>query len=125
MELSTKIAWALLAFIHIAPALTFFAPDMIERLYSIPAEGDIGLLLTHRGALFLAVMTAAAIAIFMPDSRKLASIVVAISILSFLWLYARAGLPIGGLRKIAVIDAVAIFPLIWVAWEAWVMRQPN
>ncbi|MEO1029682.1 MAG: hypothetical protein AAFX02_11580 [Pseudomonadota bacterium] len=102
MELSVKIGWVLIALIHLSPALAAFVPGMIERLYSVPSSGDLGVLLSHRGVLFLAVLVAALFAAVDPGGRKLASIICAISMVGFLILYARAGLPEGALRKIAI-----------------------
>ena len=58
MELITKLAWALLALIHLSPAAVFFLPDLTKKLYGIDANGDLGVLITHRGALFLAIFAA-------------------------------------------------------------------
>ena len=119
MEIATKISWGLLALLHLSPALASVVPGMIERLYSVPSDGDLGVLLSHRGILFLAVLVAAAIAAFDPGSRRLATIICAISMIGFLVLYAKAGLPDGALRKIAVADLIGLAPLAWVSFEAW------
>ena len=119
MEIFTKIAWAILALIHLSPALSAIRPKLIETLYGISPQGDIGILMTHRGFLFLAVFVTAIIAIFSLESRKLASIILAISVVSFLFLYAKAGLPTGTLRKIAIVDAVGLLPLAFVIWQSW------
>lgn len=119
----TKLAWAILAAVHFIPALTLFFPNLLEKLYNVPAKEDLGLLLTHRGGLFLAVMVAACVAMNMPEARKVSSLVVAISVTSFLILYWQAGMPEGALRKIAITDAVAVIPLLWVLWEAWLRKS--
>ena len=119
MEAITKTSWALLALLHLMPALPLFIPALVERLYGVPATGEAGVLLIHRGALFLAVLVAVVYALFDPNARRLASIVVAISMIGFLIVYARAGLPEGALRKIAVADLIGLIPLLWVAWQAW------
>jgi len=119
MEITTKLSWGLLVLIHLTPTFVLIAPGLVERLYGVSAQGDLGVLLTHRGGLFLAIMVAAIFAAFVPDSRKLASLVVGISMLSFLILYMRAGWPAGPLRKIAMMDAVGLVPLAFVSWQAW------
>ena len=124
MELSTKTAWILLALIHVGPALTALLPSMIEKLYRIPADGETGVLLVHRGVLFAAVVSVAAYAIFDPSVRRMASIVLFLSMTGFLVHYLRAGAPSGGLRKIAIIDAVGLAPLIWVFVDAWLLPAP-
>ncbi len=119
MEWVLKACWLFLALIHAAPAAVLFAPHMTERLYGLPAEGTAGLLLVHRGALFLAVLAAALFAAFSPEARRVAALVVGISVVGFLVVYARMGLPEGALRTVALVDAAALLPLAMVAWSAW------
>lgn len=119
MEASLKFSWVVLALLHVMPAMVFFAPGLVEKLYSASPEGDIGILLIHRGALFLAVCIAALYAVFSPDSRRLASLVLTVSMLGFLIVYARADMPAGALRKIAVADLAGLIPLVWVSIQAW------
>jgi len=119
MEMATKVAWFLLALVHASPAAVLFRPSLVQRLYGIAPEGPAGLLLTHRGATFLAIVVAAIWAAFDPSVRRMASVVVAIAVLGYLFLYARGGLPEGPLRTIAAVDALALAPLLLVAWSAW------
>jgi hypothetical protein len=119
MEVGTKLAWAALALIHAAPAAVVFRPALLERLYQVAPQGDLGVLLVHRGALFLAIVAGCLYAAFEPDARRGMTLVVAISVVSFLILYARAGFPAGALRPIAVGDVVALAPLMWLAIAAW------
>ena len=118
MDRLVMVCWLLLVLIHAPPAAAFFAPGLIERLYAVPAEGEIGILLQHRAALFLAVLAACAVAAFHLPSRKLATLVVATSMLTFLWLYLRGGSP-ERLRTIFIADLVGLAPLALVAWDAW------
>lgn len=119
MEITTKIAWLLLAAAHASPAAVLFRPGLMEQLYGTSPEGATGLLLTHRGAVFLAILVASTWAAFDPSVRRMAAVLVAISVVGFLLLYARAGLPDGPLRKIAIVDSLALAPLLLVAWGAW------
>lgn len=119
MEIALKIAWGLLAAVHVMPALVFFRPEMTARLYDVAPTGDIGVLLVHRGALFVVVCVAALYALFDKDVRRLASLLLAISVVGFLTVYLRAGAPSGALRTIALIDAIALAPLALVLWTAW------
>lgn len=119
MEVIIRIAWGLLVLLHVMPATVAFAPGLVEKLYGVSPTDDTGLLLVHRGALFLAVCVAALFAIFDAQSRRVASVVVAISMIGFLLVYLRAGLPAGELRKIAMADAVGLLPLLWVSVQAW------
>lgn len=119
MEAATKISWLLLALVHASPAAVLFRPSLVQKLYGIAPEGPASLLLTHRGATFLAIVVAAAWAAFDPSVRRLCTVIVAIAIVSYLLLYVRAGLPEGPLRTIAAVDAFALAPLLLVAWNAW------
>ena len=79
------------------------------------AHADV---LHHRAALFLAVFVACIWAAFIPDGRRLAVIVVAISMISFLALYLMSGSP-AGLTRIAIADMIGIPALLAVAWMAF------
>lgn len=118
MERAATLSWLFLALIHAAPAAAFFVPSLIERLYGVPPAGEIGLLLQHRAALFVAVLIAAGTAAVHAPSRRLATLVVATSMMTFLWLYLREGSP-ERLRSIFIADLVGLAPLALVAWEAW------
>ena len=119
MELSVRICWLLVALVHAPPAAVLVAPQLVEQLYGLSAAGETGLLIVHRGALFLAILTAALFAIFDTRSRRLASVVAAISMIGFLIVYVRAGSPAGPLRTIALMDAIALAPLTFAGWRAW------
>lgn len=119
MEIVTKAAWVLLAMIHASPAAVLFAPDLVRRLYGVEAQGNLGVLLIHRGALFLAILIACLFAVLDPAVRRALSVLVAVSVIGFLIVYARAGFPAGALRAIAIVDGVALVPLAFVLWTAW------
>jgi hypothetical protein len=121
VELETwiKAAWLSLVAVHLMPAVVLFVPSMTEKLYGISPTGDVGILTIHRGALFLAILAAALMAVFDPATRRMASIIVAISVVGFLFVYARAGMPAGALRSIALVDLIAVIPLIFVSYHAW------
>ena len=122
MELTTKMAWAMLAIVHASPAAVVFAPSLVKRLYGLDADGPLGVLLVHRGALFLAVVAVCALAVFDPAARRAACLVTSISVLAFLIVYAQAGMPPGPLRTVALVDAAALAPLLWVMFQA--LRAP-
>jgi hypothetical protein len=119
METLVKSAWGLLALIHLAPAAVLFAPASLRKLYGIEPQGDLGVLLTHRGALFLAVVVLCVFGVLDPAARRAASVAVGISVLGFLVVYVRAGFPQGALRTIALVDTIALVPLIVVIVTAW------
>jgi hypothetical protein len=124
MELFVKFAWAALALIHVSPAAVLFSPSLVRAIYGIDANGTFGVLITHRGALFLAVVVACIFALFDLNARRLASTVVALNVISFLIIYAKAKFPDGALRTIALVDLFALIPLTLVLFEAWRPRAP-
>ena len=113
------LGWLALALIHVTPALALVRPALIDRLYGVPAGGVSHVLLRHRAGLFLAIFVVAVGAALDPGTRRLATIVVGLSMASFIALYAGAGSP-RALRTIAIADAagLAILPALgWVAFR--------
>lgn len=123
MEAVTKLAWLALAAIHATPAAVLFAPSLAQRLYGVSPTDDPGILIVHRGALFLGIVVLAVWAALDPNVRRAAGTVVAISVAGFLAVYVRSGAPDGALRSIAIADTVALIPLAWTVWHAWVARS--
>ncbi|MFN9091535.1 MAG: hypothetical protein ACK5V0_08590 [Alphaproteobacteria bacterium] len=119
METTVRMAWGLLALAHLSPAAVAILPSLVERLYGVSPTGDLGVLIAHRGALFLAIFAACVLAVFDPPARRALGIVVATSVIGFLVLYLRAGAPSGPLRTIAIVDAAALLPLAFVIVAAW------
>ncbi len=115
------ICWAVLGLIHLLPAVALVRPSMITTLYGIASGSAELLLLQHRAALFLCVLVICVWAALRPEVRQLASVVVATSMLSFLWLYAAAGQP-PVLRQIAIVDLLGL-PLL--ATAAWLAFRPG
>ena len=124
MEGFAKAAWISLALVHVLPAAVLFAPSLTQRMYDIAPGGDVGILIVHRGALFLAIIVTALFAAFDPAVRRAASVIVAVSVIGFLFVYIRANMPPGALRTIAIADLVAVLPLVFVTWNAWI-AQPK
>lgn len=115
----TKLCWAALALLHIVPAAAAFIPGLSQSLYGVSVDETTAVLLHHRAVLFLAIFAAAVFTLFDPNSRRLASVILGISVIGYLIIYWKAGLPAGALRKIAIPDAIGLAPLIWVTREAW------
>ena len=113
-----SIAWLALAAVHFLPALAFFRPAMLTTLYRLEPGNPLFLLMQHRAALFVAVLAACIWAAFDPGARRLASLVVAISMLSFLLLFLQDGSP-PSLRRIATVDLFGLVPLAFVAFAAF------
>ena len=118
-EMLIKIAWLALGLIHLFPAASAFSPSLVERLYGVAPSGDLAVIVAHRGVLFCAVVASCVFGAFDPAARRPLGIVVAISVIGFLLLYARAGMPAGPLRTVAIVDAVGLAPLAAVRWSAW------
>ena len=114
-----ELAWALLALIHAPPAAVLFAPSALPALYGIASDGELAVLLRHRGALFLGLVVLCLWALVDPGTRRAAGGVVGVSVVSFLVLYARAGFPAGPLRKVALVDALGLAPLLVVVVDGW------
>jgi len=119
MDRFVVACWLALAAIHASPVAVLLKPSLIQTLYGVPPTGSSAVLLIHRGALFLAVVVAALFAAFVPEARRVATLVVGISVFGFLLVYGIAGAPQGPLRTVAVVDAVALLPLAIVSWQAW------
>lgn len=119
MDVSIKVAWLALGLIHLVPAASAFSPSLLERLYGVPPTGDLGVLLAHRGVLFCAVVASCAFAAFEPSARRPLAVVVAMSVVGFLILYVRGGMPAGPLRAVAIVDGIGLAPLAAVLWSAW------
>ena len=115
------VCWVVLGLIHLLPALALFRPALISTLYGAETGSTAFLLLHHRAGLFLAVVIACIWAALRPEVRPLASVVVAVSMVSFLWLYFTASSP-PALRQIAVADLVGL-PFLAVA--AWLAFRPG
>lgn len=114
-----RICWIILgSLIHLPPFAAFFAPSLITRLYSVAPDDVNFVLLQHRAALFGVVVIACIWAAFDPDVRKLAFVVTALSMVSFLAIYAIHGQP-SALRSIATADLVGVPFLIYVGWKAF------
>lgn len=109
----------LIVAVHASPAAVLFRPSLVQTLYGVPANGPSGLLLIHRGALFLGIVVVAAFAAFNSEARRAATLLVGISVIGFPAVYSAAGTPVGPLRLIALVDVVALVPLAFVIYSAW------
>lgn len=116
--MSQLICWLLVALVHLIPALALFRPALITRLYGVAPGSPLFLLMHHRAALFFAVLVACVWAAFDPGGRKLATVIAAISMLSFLALYHSRGRP-ASLSTIALVDLIGLAPLAWAGWHAF------
>ena len=116
--MAQPILWLILAAIHAMPALALFRPATLTALYRLQSDNPLFLLMQHRAGLFFAVFVACIWAAFVPEGRRLAVLVVGISMVSFLVLYWQAGSPTP-LRKIAQVDCLGLPVLAGVAWLAF------
>lgn len=113
-----RLAWLLLAALHVPPAIALVRPGMIESLYGVTRDTAAFPLVQHRAALFAAVLAICLWAMVDPGVRRLASIVCAISILSFLLLYWTSGAP-PALGTIALADLLFLPVLAYAGWRAF------
>lgn len=116
--MSQLICWFLVGLVHLVPALALFRPALITQLYGIAPNSPLFLLMHHRAALFFAVLVACVWAAFDPGGRKLATLLAAISMLSFLILYQSYGRP-AQISTIALVDLIGLAPLAWAGWHAF------
>lgn len=117
------VAWLALALVHTPPALATVSPQMRKRMYGVDDSGPLGLILIHRGVLFLAAACVCVLAAFNAEARTAALLVTAISVIGFLLAYALNGAP-KRLRTIALVDAAALFPLAIVGLDVWTTLSP-
>lgn len=113
-----RLAWLLLAALHLPPALALVRPGMIGTLYGVTRDTAAFPLLQHRGALFAAILVICLWAMADPRVRRLASVTCAISMLSFLLLWWLAGAP-PALRTIALADLIFLPILAFASWRAY------
>lgn len=116
--MAERICWAVLALIHTSPFAAFFAPKLLERLYGVGPHDPAFALLHHRAALFGCVLIACVWAIWGEDVRKLATVIVALSMGAFLFIYFANGSHVA-LRTIAIADLVGLPFLAFAGWRAF------
>ena len=113
-----RIAWGVLALIHLMPAVALLAPGLIGRLYGVDAANPIFPLLHHRAALFAVILLICLWAAVDPNVRRLAVVATGLSMLSFLVIYWTSGQP-ETLRTIAIADLVGLPFLAIATWRAF------
>jgi hypothetical protein len=118
MIIIERLCYAVLALIHFIPASMLFRPGAIGKLYKVEAAGPLLALLHHRAALFAIVVIACLWAMADPTARRLAIVVIATSMLSFLAVYWHAGSPTA-LKSIAMADLAGLPFLAFAAWSAF------
>ena len=118
MAIVVSACWALLALVHLTPALALVRPSLLTELYGVGPDSPLFLLMQHRAALFAAILLICLWCMVDAGPRRLATIAVGFSMLSFLWLWWQAGQPIA-LRRIALVDLAGLVPLAVVAWAAF------
>lgn len=111
-------AWLALMLVHTPPALATFSAKLRRRMYGIEESGPLGVILTHRGVLFLSVAAVCVLGAFVPSARVAAALVVSISLIGFLGAYIVGSAP-KQLRTIALMDTIALAPLALVLLDVW------
>jgi hypothetical protein len=113
-----RLAWLLLALLHLPPALALIRPASLGTLYGVTRDMPAFPLVRHRAALFASVVAVCLWATGDPGVRRLASVTCAISMLSFLLIYRLAGAP-RALRRIALADLLFLPVLAFAGWRAF------
>lgn len=117
--MAERISWLILGLlIHLPPFVAFFRPTLMTRLYGVASDDPGFALLHHRAALFGLVVLTCIWAAFDPGVRKLAAVLTALSMLSFLAIYIGYGQP-PSLRTIALVDAIGLPFLAYVSWKTF------
>ncbi|SIN88749.1 hypothetical protein SAMN02745824_2173 [Parasphingorhabdus marina DSM 22363] len=117
--MAERISWLVLGvLIHLPPFLAFLRPSLLTSLYDVGRDDPGFALLHHRAALFGLVVLACVWATFDPGVRKLAVLLTALSMASFLIIYLAYGQPLS-LQTIALVDAAGLPFLAYVGWKAF------
>jgi hypothetical protein len=113
----TALAFAVVGAIHLMPIAPVFVPETLSRLYGIaPDDSTLLVLLRHRALLLALVGILCLWASWAPGVRPAALLAAAINVAGFLGFYALYGNPAGALRTIAIVDLIALPPLVFAAW---------
>ncbi len=113
-----KLSRAILALIHLIPAVAVIQPSLLTSLYGIDAQSPFYVLMWHRAALFAMAVLICTWAIFAPEVRALAAVAIAISMGGFLTLFLINGSP-ESLRMIPLTDVAGLPFLAFVGWSAF------
>ncbi|GAB5488549.1 MAG: hypothetical protein Pars2KO_21190 [Parasphingorhabdus sp.] len=113
-----RVCWIVLALIHLSPFTAFFLPAIISRLYAVTEVDPNFAILHHRAAMFGVIFIACIWATFDPNVRKLAVVIAALSMLSFIAIYVGYGQP-ATLTTIAIVDAIGLPFLVYAGWKAF------
>lgn len=113
-----QISWTVLALVHLTPALALLRPSMLTALYGVTRESPLFVVMHHRSALFVVVLMLCIWPLFDPRVRTLSVVGVGASVITFLFLYWRAGAP-KLLRRVAIADLVGLPAWAYVAWRAF------
>jgi len=117
--MAERISWLVLGVaIHLPPFAAFFVPSLITQLYSVQPEDPNFALLQHRAALFGLVLVSCIWAALDRTVRKIAVVLTALSMLSFLALFLAYGRP-ESLTMIALMDFIGLPFLVYVAWKSF------
>jgi hypothetical protein len=112
-----KLAWTVLALIHTLPALAFFVPALITRMYGVEQGTANFALMHHRAALFMVIVALCIWSAFRPEVRLLSAVCVGFSMVSFLGIWCLSGSP-SSIRSIAIADIIGLPFLAAALWSA-------
>lgn len=110
MQMLETVCWLLLALIHLTPALAFFKPDLIQKLYGIDKHNPLFAILHHRAALFLSVFLVLIWAACDVQIRPVAGSIATVSMISFIYIYHKYQQP-AQLKRIYQFDLFGLIPL--------------
>lgn len=110
----TALAFSLLGVVHLLPIAPVFSAESLTRLYGITPDNDaLMLLMRHRAVLLALVGLLCLWAAVSVDVRAAALFAATLNIASFFAFYLLYGAPAGPLHVVALVDAVALAPLLF------------
>jgi hypothetical protein len=108
-----SIAFVVVAIIHLIPLVGVLGPGWLEKAYGVPvADANLELLLRHRAVLFGVVGGLLLVAAFHRPLQAVAWSAGFVGVVSFLALAWAVGPINAPLRRVAVVDVVALALLI-------------
>lgn len=117
MEFIIKVFWFILVFVVYGMlVVVLFVFRLMECLYGIEVFGDLGILLVYWGGLFFVVFVVVLFVVFDFGVCKVVSVVVGISMISYLVVYGLMGFLDGFLCLVVFVDVLGFILFVVVIY---------
>ena len=117
------VSLLVVALIHILPVQGFLSADRIAVLYEIEIDDpNLEILMRHRAIMFGTLSVFLVYAAFNPLLQPIAFVMAFISVLAFLYLFLDVGHYNAAIKRVAMVDVVALVVLIG-GITAWWLKQ--